>query len=159
MGRVTIVRPAPFLEARAMLQRYVGLKPQLGAVATLQLAACATYGLNDESGQLLVVMGFWRMEDGREEVFLVGRDAAELAPHLVALSRAARLIIAGRLHHGTVAMVGLVRHGHEPGRRLARLAGFDPSGEGAPPGFERWVRHDAIDLRPVRRRQQEQRGG
>lgn len=161
MGRLTVVSPAPFFQTREILQASIGIKPRLGQIAALQLAQCVTVAIVDEAGRVLVVLGFWPTGDGSDEVFLVGREADELVPDLVRLTRLARLIIAARLHSGSMALIGFVRWGHEPGRRLARLAGFEPCpADGAPPAFERWVAtHGKLDSGPVRRRAGQGRQG
>lgn len=135
--RLTILHPAPLIETRLLADRLVGLKAPLGQALAYQLAEADVWGFA-VGGRLLAVMGFFPIGTGAE-VFLIGAPAPVVAPHMVRLARAARLILLDKLHSGTVPLVGLVRLGHEPGRRLARLAGFAP-GDGAPSGFERWER-------------------
>jgi hypothetical protein len=132
-GKVDVVCPAPFLAARALFRG--ADKPGLSAVAALQLARAKTYGFVVD-GDLVAVMGFWPLGDGREEVFLLGRPAGDIGPHMAILARRARLILARRLQSGSRGFVGLVRYGHEPGRRLARITGFARAG--AAGGFEIW---------------------
>lgn len=135
---LTVVRPAPFLDTVALVRGLAGLKPHMSALATFQVAGSATWGFVDEGGRLLAVMGLWPLSDGEDEIYLVGRPAAEVGPRLLEMSRRARLILAHRLHSGTRRIVGFVRIGHEPGARLARLAGFRLSREAAPLGLTRW---------------------
>ncbi|MCW2317467.1 hypothetical protein M2322_003026 [Rhodoblastus acidophilus] len=134
-GTLEVVTPAPLLEGRGLFRG--ADKPRLAATATLQMARAKTYGFL-VGGDLIVVMGFWPLADGREEVFLLGRPACEVGPHMPLLARRARLILARRLQCGVVGFVGLVRIGHAPGSRLARIAGFAKAGEAG--GFELWER-------------------
>jgi hypothetical protein len=134
---IEIVSPAPFLEARALFERLTRLKPPLAAGATYQLAGAKTFGLLID-GKLAVVIGFWPLGGGAEECFLIGLPAEELAPFMLPLARAARLILAGRLYSGTRQVVGRIASGHVPGRRLARIAGFSLRPVSAPGAGEEW---------------------
>lgn len=133
---IEIVTPAPFLEACVLLRSGFFTPPSHARIASFQLAGAETFGLVD-GDDLLVVLGFWRFGADRDEVFLVGRSAREIGPRMVSLARACRLILAHRLHSGSVAITAFVKVGHEPGRRMARLVGFRPV-DGAPHGLEKW---------------------
>lgn len=135
---ITIVAPAPFLETRALFTAGPIVKPGFGAMATRH-AAAQTVGLVHD-GRLLGTIGFWPLGEGAEEVFVVAAPRAQTAPHLVALVRAARLTLAARRQDGVVRLVAYVAFAHEPGRRLARLAGFRPFPREAAAAFERWER-------------------
>lgn len=137
---LTVVRPAPYLETVALMRDHAGLKPGMVDVAIYQVSWAATFGFVDENGVLLAVMGFWPLAVDADEIFLVGRPAAEVGPRMVELARRARLILDRRMQSGIGRIIGHVRIGHEPGNRLARLAGFSLSADGAPPGFQRWMR-------------------
>lgn len=139
---IEVVRPAPFLAAVDLLRASGATKPHLARVATWQTALGTTFGFVDEEGRLLAVLGFWPLGGAREEVFLVGLPPSVVGPRLVELHRRARLIIARRMQSGIGRIIGHVRIGHEPGRRLARLVGFRPCDDGAPPGLEAWVREN-----------------
>ena len=135
---IAIVEPAPFLETRALFTAGPIVKPGFGAQATRH-AAARTVGLCHD-GRLLATIGFWPLGEGAEEVFVVAAPRAQTAPHLVALVRAARLTLAARRQDGVVRLVAHVAARHEPGRRLARLAGFGESSCEAAAAFERWER-------------------
>ncbi len=131
MGHVIEIQsPAPFWDGRELYQTAVGLKPFLAEAATLQLARAATTGFSID-GRLMALIGFWPVAPGHEECFLAGRPAVEVAPFLVRLSRAARLTVGERAQHGVGLVTARVRIGHEPGERLARLAGFSRAGQDA----------------------------
>jgi hypothetical protein len=134
-GTVDVVSPAPFLAARALF--HGADKPRFAAAAALQLARAKTYGFVIDDA-LVAVMGFWPLGDGCEEVFLLGRPARDVGPHMAILARRARLILARRAHYGVHGFVGLVRSGHAPGARLARIAGFTRTGPAG--GFDLWER-------------------
>lgn len=154
MGRVRVISPAPFLESRALLEPLTRMKPFLAGVATYQLARAATYGFSVD-GRLLAVLGFFPLEAGIEEAFLVGREPSEVVAHLVPMARATRLILAGRLHSGVRSIVAHVACGHEPGQRLARLCGFGLSPRAAPGPCEVW---ELTDGRPGERDLRRRRG-
>lgn len=135
---IEIVEPAPFLETRALFTAGPIVKPGFGAMATRHAAARTVGFLAD--GRLLATIGFWPLGEGAEEVFVVAAPRAQTAPHLVALVRAARLTLAARRQDGVGRFVAYVLRGHEPGRRLARLAGFRLITCEAAAAFERWER-------------------
>jgi len=137
---ISIVHPAPYLDTLALVRAAASFKPAHGRLAQVQVAGSDTVGFVEQpGGRLLAALGFWPLGNGREEVFLVGLPAADVGPHLVALSRLARLTLAARLHSGTVAIIAHVQNGNRAGERLARLAGFSISaGDGAPSSFQRW---------------------
>ncbi len=143
---IEVVHPAPYLDTVALLNGSTAIKPQVHRLACYQVAHTDAVAFVDD-GRTLAVIGFWPLGDGFDEVFLVGRSAEEIGPRLLQLSRLARLTLAARLHSGTEGVIGFVRIGHEPGRRLARLSGF-VLGDGAPSGFERWELLRDGEIRP-----------
>lgn len=133
-----IQSPAPLFQARALFQGAVNLKPVLQQVATLQLTRATTFAIyapND--GLLLLVAGFFPLGDHVEEVFFAFAAPDLVRPHIVAVARAAHLTLAARRHCGVVAFIALVAVGHEPGARMAAMAGFSRIGLG-PHGFDVW---------------------
>lgn len=147
---IEVVYPAPLLELLGMIRELVPAKPQFTRLAMVQAGRSDAVGFVAD-GRMLAAIGFWPIGDGVDELYLVSRPAPEVAPHLVALVRLGRLTLTARLHSGTVAIVGFVKIGHQPGERLARLVGFRPVDDGAPSGFSRWelrdVRLGTYDLR------------
>lgn len=149
---IEIVHPAPFLDTVELVRGIAGLKAFHSRLASYQVAGSDSVGFV-EDGRLLAAIGFWPLGDGRDEVYLVGLPREIVGPRLLELSRLARLTIAARLQSGTVALVGFVRIGHEPGERLARLAGFHPV-DGAPSGFTRWeLTHGRVGQGDLQRRE------
>lgn len=144
---LSLIRDVPVLEARALARP--GLKPIGGQAVTLQLFGAALYGIVDEAGRLLVVIGYWPHGEGHEEVFLYSRPADELGPLIVQILRLGRLTLKERFDCGAVVITGFVAHGNVAGHRLARLVGM-VGVAGAPSGYQRWEIRHAIRPGPVR---------
>lgn len=103
------------------------VKPRLGQLVARQLADGAVVGFEAE-GELIALMVATSTDltlDGLPtlEISVCGRREP-CAGQLLPLVRLARLTLAAWLDDGTVALCGVVKAGHAPGERLARLAGF-----------------------------------
>lgn len=139
-----LVSPVDHFAARQLYADCVregAVKPRLGALIARQLADGAVVGFAD-GDRLLALMTASPTSLGLKglptlEISVCGRRD-DCAGQMLALSRLARLTLATWLQDGTVALCGVVREGHVPGQRLARLAGFrrDRIAE----GLEIWTR-------------------
>lgn len=140
MGRVTLRYPADLFAAVEILVANAALKPLARQVSAYQMALGRTWGLLLD-GRQVAVLGFWPIDADTDELFFACRPIAALGRAIVPLQRAGRLIIHRRLHDaGVRRVVAFVHHAHDPGQRLARLAGFvlhlaDPPSA----GFQQWV--------------------
>lgn len=139
-----LVSPVDHFAARQLYADCVreGLvKPRLGHLIARQLADAAVVGFAD--GDRLLALMTATPTDLKIaglptlEISVCGRRD-DCAGHLLVLSRLARLTLAAWLHDGTVALCGVVREGHVPGQRLARLAGFRR--DRTQDGLEIWTR-------------------
>jgi hypothetical protein len=134
---ITIRQPAP-LGATVDLMFPGGIAPRkVLSAAILQVSAHESYGF-EVGGRLICAFGFWPigMERRRRvlEFWLV--IGAEAVPHLRGLTRLARLALQRLSQSEPVLVRALVRSGHAPGQRLARLAGLKQGRTVG--GFERW---------------------
>jgi hypothetical protein len=134
---ITIRQPAP-LGATVDLMFPGGIAPRkVLSAAILQVSAHESYGF-EVGGRLICAFGFWPvgMERKRRvlEFWLV--IGAEAVPHLRGLTRLARLALQRLSQSEPVLVRALVRSGHAPGQRLARLAGLKQGRTVG--GFERW---------------------
>lgn len=139
-----LVSPVDLFEARQLYADCVRdgpVKPRMGQLIARQLADGAMMGFaeGDRLLALMVATPTDLITDGLPtlEVSVCGRRD-ECAGRLLAMSRLARLTLAAWLQDGTVALCGVVREGHLPGQRLARLAGFRR--ERTTEGLELWTR-------------------
>lgn len=126
MEQLTIVSPAPAWELRALFAfpLLAGPLPDLARRAMAQTLHTRTYGLLDTEGVLFAGLMFTPFPQSEMAFVCAPRaDRARLLPHAIS---ATRLIIAGRLETGTVAIRALVANEHRPGHRLALLTGFRP---------------------------------
>lgn len=126
MARVDLVSPPPLFEALRLVEPLIGRKPWLRKAAVAQLVTGAATGLV-VGGRLLVVIDFYPLGDGLEELTMWSAPAADCRPHLTALYRAGRLTIARRLHSGITGLVARVAPsaaGTPPGCRLCAALGF-----------------------------------
>jgi hypothetical protein len=132
LQRLRIVRPVAFTAALTCLHKgrlLLGINRQ---AVSLQVALSDLTGFANPAGELVALAGFCPLDDGEIEFwFDLGPGAR---PHVRALIRIARLTLPAVAHHAPVH--AHVRAGYEPGRRLAKLAGFHFAG--AVHGFERW---------------------
>lgn len=141
MGHVAVRHGADLFAAVEVLVANAALKPLARPVLSYQIALSHTYGLLLD-GRQVGILGFWPLGDGVEELYFACRPIAELGAAFLPLQRAGRLTIHRRLHHPSVRRIEAFVHGaHDPGQRLARLAGFSPSVSADPPGvgFQLWV--------------------
>jgi hypothetical protein len=134
---ITIRQPAP-LGATVDLMFPGGIAPRkVLSAAILQVSAHESYGF-EVGGRLICAFGFWPvgMERKRRvlEFWLV--IGAEAVPHLRGLTRLARLALQRLSQSEPVLVRALVRSGHAPGQRLARLAGLKQGRTVG--GFEQW---------------------
>jgi hypothetical protein len=139
-----LVSPVDRFEARQLYADCVreGLvKPRLGQLIARQLAEAAVMGFESE-GRLVALMTATPTDLAVAglptlEISVCGRRA-ECGPLMVSLVRLARLTLAAWLQDGTVALCGVVKAGHRPGGKLARLAGFTLARTER--GLELWTR-------------------
>jgi hypothetical protein len=134
---ITIRQPAP-LGATVDLMFPGGMAPRKTlSAAILQVSAHESYGF-EVAGRLISAFGFWPIGHERKrrvfEFWLV--IGAEAVPHLRGLTRLARLALQRLSQSEPVLVRALVRSGHAPGQRLARLAGLKQGRTVG--GFERW---------------------
>lgn len=134
-------QPAP-LDGTIRLMFPKGNAPRkLLQAALLQVTAHESYGFS-VGDDLICAFGFWPVgdDDGvpvHEFWLAIGQLAV---PHLKALARLSRLALARLTQVEPVVVRALVRQGHAPGGRLARLAGL--AFAGIVDGFEIWeIRH------------------
>lgn len=133
------------LEARQLYAEAVAsgaLKPRLGLAIARQLADAVAMGFVLD-GRLIALMTLTvtdLMFDGLPalEVSVAGRREA-CRPHLIALTRLARLTLADWQHDGSMVLCAVVRTGHRPGEQLARLGGFGRIR--AERGLQLWTRY------------------
>lgn len=127
-----LVSPPDRFEARQLYADCVreGLfKPSLlGEAISQQLGAGAVMGFALD-GRLIALMTATPSDlitAGLPtlEISVIGRRA-ECAPFMLQLARLARLTLACWLQDGTVALCCVVKAGHRPGEKLARLGGFE----------------------------------
>lgn len=139
-----LVSPVDRFEARQLYADCVReglIKPRMGALIARQLADGAVMGFEAE-GRLVALMVATASDlvtDGLPtlEISVCGRRA-DCAALMRPLVRLARLTLSAWLDDGTVALCGVVRAGHRPGQKLARLAGFTFTRESG--GLELWTR-------------------
>lgn len=125
-----LVSPVDRFEARQLYADCVRegpVKPRLGQLIARQLADGAVMGFARE-GRLVALMVATPTDlitDGLPtlEISVCGRRA-ECAPVMLPLVRLARLTLAAWLDDGTVALCCVVKTGHAPGEKLARLGLF-----------------------------------
>lgn len=125
-----LVSPVDRFEARQLYADCVreGLvKPRLGQLIARQLAEAALMGF-ERDGRLVALMSATPTDlitDGLPtlEISVCGRRA-ECAPLMLPLTRLARLTLSAWLDDGTVALCCVVKTGHRPGEKLARLGLF-----------------------------------
>jgi hypothetical protein len=155
---ITLVSPPDRFEARQLYADCVReglLKPaRIGEAISLQLVAGAVMGFALD-GRLIALMTATPSDlvtDGRPtlEISVCGRRA-DCAPHMLGLARLARLTLACWLQDDTVALCCLVKTGHAPGEKLARIGRFGRTAV-AQNGLQLWTRlrdecDQAADLR------------
>jgi hypothetical protein len=131
---IRLVSPADPFEARALLAQAVRGKPTIARRAALQLAHSASVGFEeaspDGSSRLVAVMTAYPTDLVLEglstlEISCAGIEGlARPRGRMRACARLARLTLDHWHQNGTVALLGVVKAGHLPGAKLARLAGF-----------------------------------
>lgn len=127
---LTMVSPVDRFEARQLYADCVRegpVKPRLGQLIARQLADGAVMGFALD-GRLVALMTATPTDlvtDGLPtlEISVCGRRA-DCAPLMLPLVRLARLTLATWLQDGTVALCCVVKTGHLPGEKLARLGLF-----------------------------------
>lgn len=122
MVNVEISTPAPFFQAHELVRRGAW-RPITRLAANKQLVDGASHGVSID-GRLALVLGFYPVGDGVEELTMWSGPPAEISPHAQRLFRTGRLIIARRLHSGTTGIIAYVGPGGSPGARLCALLGF-----------------------------------
>lgn len=130
--------PAPIGEAMALYLDLMAPKPVNVRTAMLQLARSRREGFY-AGGELIAVASYYPLPDETPgealfELAFVCRPA--LARHLVSFIHLAHLTPRRLTNDGPVRVRALVRRGHLPGSRLARLCGMTMAGVTG--GFERW---------------------
>lgn len=139
MASLAIVSPAP-LHAVTALAFPTGRAPSRHLQAMLlQSVRSETMAFVAEGGDVVMVVGLWPLSPLREgerlfELWLLIEPPA--VPHLPALRRLARLMLARIAESGPVRIRALVRNGHAPGSRMCRLIGM--AFVGVSDGFECW---------------------
>jgi hypothetical protein len=134
---IEIVQPVPLDQAMRLVFPLGRAPRNLFRAMTMQLAGEA-YGFMKD-GRLIMVFGLVPLQPEREgeRLFefwlLIGPEAV---PHLWSLVKLARLTWRRVAQDQPVTLRALVRVGHEPGRRLARLVHMQPVGEAD--GLEIW---------------------
>jgi hypothetical protein len=127
MAGLSILSPAP-LSAVTALAFPGGRAPARHLQAMiLQSAKSDTLAFADAAGDVVMICGLWALSPLHEgerlfELWLL-IDARAL-PHLPALRRLARLMLARVAESGPVRIRALVREGHRPGARMCRLLGM-----------------------------------
>lgn len=140
MGGLTIVSPVPFFAARELLEPLTAGKPRMREVSVWQLARAETTGFGFD-GALKAILGLYPLDAGGWECFFA-TSGPEVMRQAVPILRWARLILRDKAHSDAQPVVAQIATAS--GRRLARLAGFEPYPSGGPdrgdhyPGFERW---------------------
>lgn len=127
------VTPASLADLGALAPK---LHPALFKGLVVQMERSPTVALRDHDGRAVAVAGLYPM-GGHGELFVEIADHVRGGPEAMAVTRAL-LALMRRLPRG-VRIVAAVRAGHEPGRRLARLAGFRREGELCGGLLERFV--------------------
>ena len=137
MAGLAIVSPAP-LDVVTGLAFPSGRAPARHLQAMiLQVVRSETMAFLRADGDAVMVVGLWPhapLHEGErflELWLLIDRPAL---PHLPALRRFARLMLARVAESGPVRIRALVREGHEPGARMCRLLGM--SFVGSETGFD-----------------------
>ncbi|MCO5091987.1 hypothetical protein [Bosea sp. (in: a-proteobacteria)] len=139
MASLAIVSPAP-LHAVTALAFPSGRAPARHLQAMLlQSVRSETMAFVTAAGEVVMVVGLWPLAPLHEgerllELWLLIEPPA--VPHLPALRRLARLMLARIAQSGPVRIRALVREGHAPGARMCRLIGM--SFVGAADGCECW---------------------
>jgi hypothetical protein len=105
--------------------------------AVLQCSQHESHGFRVNQ-QLICAFGFWPLgqDNGRHYVEMWVAIGKAAVPHLKPLIRFARLALVRLGQDQAVTVRALVRRGHAPGQRLARLTGLVLAGEAD--GFELW---------------------
>jgi len=125
-----LVSPVDRFEARQLYADCVRdglIKPRMGQLIARQLAEAACMGF-EVDGRLIALMTATPTDlvtDGLPtlEISVCGRRA-ECAPLMRPLVRLARLTLSAWLQDGTVSLCCVVKAGHRPGEKLARLGLF-----------------------------------
>lgn len=130
--------PAPIFEAMPIIAYGTRMGRFMRRVVLMQLFNSETVLFRTSDGEALAVLGFYPLPDegSREvaEVWFACRP--DLAEHMIAFIRAARLTCARMAEHGNVVLRAFVREGHAPGARIATLARFERVG--FRDGWELW---------------------
>lgn len=143
---LTLVSPPDRFEARQLYADCVReglLKPaRIGEVISQQLVTGGVMGFALD-GRLIALMTATPTDLITDdlptlEISVCGRRA-ECAAQMLPLARLARLTLACWLQDGTVALCCLVKTGHRPGEKLARIGGFGRIT--AENGLQLWTRY------------------
>lgn len=139
MADLAIVSPAPFHQVTRLAFPTGRAPARHLQIMLLQVARSESMAFVDQAGDAVMVVGLWQLAAQREgerffELWLqIDRRAL---PHLPALRRLARLMLARVAESGPVRIRALVREGHRPGARMCRLLGM--AFVGVFDGFEAW---------------------
>lgn len=127
MPGLSIVSPAPFHEVSRLAFPSGRAPARHVQIMLLQAVRSETMAFATPAGEVVMIVGFWQLaglHEG-ERLFelwlLIDRRAL---PHLPALRRLARLMLARVAESGPVRIRALVREGHRPGARMCRLLGM-----------------------------------
>lgn len=135
---LTVISPAPFGQV-ADLAFPLGRCPARQLQALLfQVTAAESYGFAVD-GVVRLAVGFWPLLAEREgerlvECWCIAGPAS--LPSLHGLMRLCRLTFRRAAQSGPLRIRSLVRAGHRPGQRLARMAGMSFAGLAG--DFEKW---------------------
>ncbi|KIZ47387.1 MULTISPECIES: hypothetical protein [Rhodopseudomonas] len=149
---IRAVTPCPFVDVVDLYQAATPMKPRSTAAVLLQAARSESIGWY-AGDRLIAAALFYPIdperpgEDLRELVFVCLPD---LARHLTAFIRTARLTRSRLGQDASIRIRAHVRSGHLPGARLARLCGLrlvGPAGR-----FDCWEAEGPFDERIRQRR-------
>jgi len=151
---LTAISPADYLETLRLVRASSAFMRGSAPKAALQVFASLTIGYVDARERQVAVLGLYPAGGGLE-CWLHG-DPDLARPHLLAIARHARLTLAALADSHPAPIHAHVHRDHEPGRRLARLVGFNLLSPDDAAPLQRWEwRHGSAGAVAVRRQERQ----
>ncbi len=125
-GLLKAVTPAPVIDVIDLYARHGVLRRLALKVAMVQVFKSETFAFYRADGLCLAVIGFCPIEGagGEDEFELWFVTRPEIEPSLVRFIRIARLTLRKVADTTGLRILAIVRQGHRPGQRLAKMVGL-----------------------------------